>query len=98
MPSERIRYRVEYAGQVVYCIIASSNVQYRDSWYTYFKDKYVENNGVASIFMNSEKAPSLQQDEKNVYIPNGDASMAMDAIIKKLDQINNSTPLFITKY
>jgi hypothetical protein len=100
MPTETIHFRVEYSNGAVYHIIASTNVDQMENWNTYFPNQnYEAQNGLASLFMKSEKARDLMRKDKNVFVQNGNAREAAGILIDRLNVLNKeSKPLFEMEY
>lgn len=99
MPKETIHYRIEYKNRAIYHIIASSDVEKGDAWDKYFETPFKQKNGVASLFLKSDGAPALNEKEKNIYVPDGDAEEAAEKLINRISKKNNVTePEFKTRY
>lgn len=100
MPTETIHFRVEYSNGAIYHIIASTNVDPIDNWDTYFPNQHYEaQNGLASLFMKSDTAVGLDENEKNVFSPGHNARFAAMELINRLNQRNHEpSPLFLTEY
>lgn len=99
MPTETIHFRVEFEGGAIYHIIASSNVEKMEDWSNYFNDQFTQTNGVASLVMKSDEAKALEENEKNVFDPEGNAHSAAKKLINILkNKYNGQTPIFCVEY
>ena len=102
MPTETIHFRVEYSNGAVYHIIASTNVDQMENWNNYFPNQnFNAQNGLASLFMKSDTAVGLEENEKNIFMsgPGQNARTAAFELINRLNQKNHEpSPLFLTEY
>ena len=89
MAERRLHWRIAYSLEEFYYVVASSNVPPNPlvlSWAN-LRGGYTAQNGMASILSKSPKA-KVEGLIPHLFIPHGNALIAMKSMIDLLDKIN----------